>query len=290
MRPHRVIISSLLLCVGLHGCASKDNIMNTTHKAGYRLAFEDDFNHPQIQLDKWIPYYLPQWSSREKSKPEYHFAEGNLVLKITEHQQPWCPEFNGDVKVSSLQTGLFAGELGSAIGQHKFNPNCKVREEQPTRKTYTPQYGYIEIRAKANNITRENIIALWMIGFEDTPEKSAEICIVEIKGHNLTEDKTIVGYGLRPFNDPSITNAFFEEPFAIDATQFHTYAADWSEEKIDFYIDGKKIKTIHQSPKYPMQLMLNIYEVPTKNPSTVKRNYPNEFVIDYIRGYERIRL
>jgi len=260
----------------------------TPTKSGYTLEFQDNFNGNSIQLDKWIPYYLPQWSSREKSKPEYHFTEGNLVLKITENQQPWCPEFNGDVKVSSLQTGLFAGALGSAIGQHKFNPDCKVREEQPTQRTYTPQYGYIEIRAKAKNITSENVIALWMIGFEDTPEKSAEICIVEIKGHNLKKNSVVVGYGVRPFNDPTITNEFFEEPFAIDATEFHTYAADWSEEKIDFYIDGKKIKTIEQSPHYPMQLMLNIYEVPASVKATVKNNYPNEFVIDYIHGYKRI--
>jgi len=257
-------------------------------KAGYMLEFHDEFNNPSIQLDKWIPYYLPQWSSREKSKPEYHIAEGNLVLKITAQQQPWCPEFNGDVKVSSLQTGLFAGPLDSTIGQHKFNKNCKVREEQQTQRTYTPQYGYIEIRAKAKNISNDNVIALWMIGFEDTPEKSAEICIVEIKGHHLKKNSAIVGYGLRPFNDPTITNEFFEENFALDATEFHTYAADWSEHKIDFYIDGKRIKTVHQSPQYPMQLMLNIYEVPAGESFTEKLSYPNEFIIDYIRGYKRI--
>ncbi len=261
---------------------------NPPEKRGYSLVFNDDFNGDQLDTRNWIPYYLPQWSSRERSRPEYRFDQGNLVLQIKEQQQPWCPEFNGQVKVSSLQTGLFAGELGSDIGQHKFNPMCRVRETQQTQRTYTPQYGYIEIRAKAIN-TDSNVVALWMIGFEDTPEKSAEICLVEIKGGNVQPTSTVVGYGVRAFNDPKLYNEFYEEPFAIDTTQFHIYAVDWAPDKIDFYIDNQKTKTIHQSPKYPMQLMLNIYEVPVDGKRTTDDlRYPKEFVIDYVRGYKRL--
>lgn len=261
---------------------------NPLEKPGYSLVFNDEFNGDQLNTQNWIPFYLPQWSSRERSKPEYRFDQGNLVLQIKEQQQPWCPEFNGAVKVSSLQTGLFAGELGSDIGQHKFNPLCRVREVQQTQRTYTPQYGYIEIRAKAIN-TASNVVALWMIGFEDTPEKSAEICIVEIKGGNVQPTSTLVGYGVRAFNDPGLYNEFYEEPFAIDTTQFHLYAVDWSPGKIDFFIDNQKTKTIYQSPKYPMQLMLNIYEVPVEGKRTADDlHYPKEFVIDYVRGYKRL--
>ena len=49
-----------------------------------------------------------------------------------------------------------------------------VREEQEPLRTYTPQYGYFEIRARAvaNPL---NHVALWMIGYEDAPERSGEI-------------------------------------------------------------------------------------------------------------------
>src|SRR5687767_15640477 len=42
--------------------------------------------------------------------------------------------------------------------------------------TYTPQYGYFELRARGVN-TSANHAALWMIGYEDSPERSGEIAI-----------------------------------------------------------------------------------------------------------------
>jgi hypothetical protein len=43
------------------------------------------------------------------------------------------------------------------------------------------------------------------------------------------------------------------------------------------------VKTVEQSPAYPMQLMLNIYEFPAE--AAEGGSYPKEFVVDYVRGY-----
>ena len=112
---------------------------NPLEKDGYILEFNDDFDDIALDTEKWVPYYLPQWSSREQSRPRYTLADSALVLQIEANQPPWCPEFDGDVKVSSIQTGLFAGPVGSRIGQHQFKPNLVVREAQPTIRTYTPE-------------------------------------------------------------------------------------------------------------------------------------------------------
>lgn len=262
---------------------------NPIEKQGHTLEFQDEFELSVLNTDNWIPCYLPQWSSREKSRPNYHFSDGNLVLEITDDQQPWCPEFNGEVKCSSLQTGLYAGPLGTDKGQHKFNEKCIVREEQISHKKYLPQYGYLEIRAKVPD-TVSNVAAFWMIGYEEQPEQSAEICIVEIKGCNVEKESSIIGYGIHRFNDPALEEAFHEERFNMDVTQFHIYAADWGPEKVDFYIDNKLIRSIKQSPAYPMQFMLNIYELPTgKEKIGSDLIYPKEFTIDYIRGYRKIQ-
>lgn len=259
---------------------------NPAEKENYILEFNDEFQTPVLDIKKWIPYYLPQWSSRELSKPNYHFHNGNLVLKITKDQQPWCQEFNGDVKCSSIQTGVFSGKLGSKKGQHRFNTLCEVREEQTNIKKYTPQYGFFEIRAKALD-TESNVVALWMIGYEDKPEKSSEICIFEIKGENVNKESAIIGYGIHPFGDPTLQDEFHEDSFAIDVTKYHVYAVEWTPAYVDFYIDNKKVRTIHQSPNYPMQLMLNIYELPTEKVRIGKDNqYPKEFIIDYIRVFQ----
>jgi hypothetical protein len=259
---------------------------NSPEKQNYILEFSDEFQKTNLDIKKWIPYYLPQWSSKEKSKPNYHFYDGNLVLKITKDQEPWCPEFNDEVKCSSLQTGIFAGKLGSKIGQHRFNPLCVVREEQINIRTYTPKFGYFEIRAKALD-TESNVVALWMIGYEDEPEKSSEICIFEIKGENVNTESATIGYGIHPFGDPTLQDDFHEDSFDIDVRKYHIYAVEWTPTHIDFYLDNKKIRTILQSPNYPMQLMLNIYELPLKKERSGKDNqYPKEFVIDYIRVFQ----
>lgn len=264
----------------------EDYPANPAEKENYILEFNEEFQTPVLDIKKWIPYYLPQWSSRELSKPNYHFHNGNLVLKITKDQQPWCPEFNGDVKCSSIQTGVFSGKLGSKKGQHRFNTLCEVREEQTNIKKYTPQYGFFEIRAKALD-TESNVVALWMIGYEDKPEKSSEICIFEIKGENVNKESAIIGYGIHPFGDPTLQDEFHEDTFAIDVTKYRVYAVEWTPAYVDFYIDNKKVRTIHQSPNYPMQLMLNIYELPIEKVRIGKDNqYPKEFVIDYIRDFQ----
>lgn len=255
---------------------------NPLEKPGYRLEFNDEFEAGALHPDKWIPYYLPQWSSRERSAPRYSFADSALVLRIDANHQPWCPEFDGSVKASSIQTGLFSGEVGSQIGQHRFNKTAVVREAQPTRRTYTPQYGYFEARVKAVRAAG-NLVALWMIGFEETPEESGEIAIFEVFGDQVTPEASEVRYGVHPWQDARLTDEFYRDVLPIDATRFHIYAAEWTPTHIDFYVDNLKRRTIHQSPSYPMQFMLSLYEL-----SNADGAYPKQFTIDYFRGYQPI--
>lgn len=258
---------------------------NPLEKPGYVLEFNDDFEGDTLDLEKWIPYYLPQWSSRERSAPRYHIADSHLVLRIDEDQAPWCPEFDGDVRCSSIQTGLYAGEMGSPYGQHRFKKNVVVREAQATQRTYTPLYGYFEARVKA--VRHAQILcALWMVGFEETPEESGEIALFELFGDQITAGASEVRYGVHPWADDTLTDEFYRETLPIDTTQFHIYALEWTPTHIDFYVDNVNRRTIQQSPNYPMQFMLNIYELPDKPAQDAA--YPYEFVIDYVRGYQPV--
>lgn len=261
---------------------------NPLDKTGYVLEFHDEFEDNALDTRKWLPYYLPQWSSRASSAPNYTFTPSNLVLQITDNQAPWCPEFDGEVIVSSIQTGLFAGDVGSTIGQHRFKDVCVVREAQENIQLYTPQYGYFEARAKAVANPR-NMVALWMIGYEDTPEKSGEIAIFEIFGKTMTASSAQINYGVHPWADTSLTDEFYKDVLPIDATRYHIYAAEWTPTQIDFFVDNVKIRTIQQSIHYPMQFMLNIYELPMIHPEPdAPQAYPKNFVVDYIRAYQPI--
>src|ERR1044071_1489569 len=131
-----------------------------------QVEFEDTFEDSVLARDRWLPYYLPHWSSRERSAARYRIADGLLRLQIEADQRPWCPELDGDVRVSSLQTGAYAGPVGTPIGHHRFSPEATVREAQPNVRLYTPRYGRIELRAQAND-DPSVMVALWMIGYED---------------------------------------------------------------------------------------------------------------------------
>jgi hypothetical protein len=262
---------------------------NPLKKPGYTLVFNDEFKAPNLDLNKWIPYYLPHWSSREQSKANYVLKEGNLVLQITKEQQPWCPEFDGEVRCSSIQTGEFAGPLGSQSGQHRFSKDLFVREQQDNVKKYTPQYGYFELRAKGLS-TSANHVALWMIGYEDSPEKSSEIAIFELVGSHASLESSGIRYGLHPWGDPNIQDEFYEDYFDIYTAQYHLYGLEWTPDHLDFYLDNQKIRTINQSPQYPMQFLLSIFEHRFEGAWTGKYDpnapYPKVFAIDYFRAYQ----
>jgi hypothetical protein len=265
--------------------AEPRRVVDPVSKAGYELAFEDTFDGEVLDEARWLPYYLPQWSSREAAAARYRLGDGTLRLVIEADQPPWCPEFDGQTRVSSLQTGVFAGPVGSTVGQSRFDPGLVVRQAQRNARLYTPQYGLFELRAKAIDDPR-CMVALWMIGYEDEPQRSAEICICEIFGRTVTAGSVGVGMGLRPFGDPTIRNEFSVETLAIDAREFHLYAAEWTPDHVAFFVDHRLVKKVDQSPGYPMQFMLDIYEFPDDGqPAQPSRPYPKEFVVDYFRGY-----
>ncbi len=227
----------------------------------FELEFEDTFEGEELDRDRWLPYYLPHWSSRERSAARYEVGGGVLRLLIEEDQPPWCPQLDAEIRVSSLQTGLFSGPVGSGVGQHRFNPAAVVREEQQDVRLYLPHYGRIELRATANDDPR-TMVALWMIGYGDEPQRSAEICVCEIFGRDVADDHAAVGMGVHPFDDSHIVDEFSQEAIRIDARDFHVYAAEWTPDGIVFSVDGEQVKAVAQSPSYPMQLMLGIYEFP----------------------------
>ena len=254
-------------------------------RAGYRVVREDDFDHDALDASTWLPYHLPHWSSRRAAAARYDVGGGALRLRIDADQQPWCPEFDGALRVSSLQTAVFSGPVGGTVGQHRVSRQAVVREEQPITRLFTPQYGLFELRARAL-LDPDCMVALWMIGVEDAPERSGEICICEIFGREAAAGHARVGMGVHPFGDPALSDDFTKVPVALDVRELHDYAAEWTPERVRFYVDEALVKTVEQSPAYPMQLMLGLYEFrdgdePGDGP------YPKEFVVERFRASAR---
>jgi hypothetical protein len=265
---------------------SRQGVVDPRTKEGYRLDREDDFSRTELDLTLWLPHHLPQWSSRAASAARYRLGGGALRLRIEDDQPPWCPEFDGGTRVSSLQTGVLAGPVGSSVGQHRFTAGAVVREAQDDARLYTPRYGFFELRARVSD-DPSTMCALWMIGYEDAPERSAEICVAEIFGRNVRPGGAAVGMGVHPFGDPRITDEWAQQPVAVDATDFHVHAVEWTADHVAFFVDDELVTVVDQSPAYPMQFMLGIYAFPGPDGSLPPPSSPREFVVDRFRAYRR---
>jgi hypothetical protein len=254
--------------------------MNEATPPGYALEFSDEFDDPDLDRAKWFPYMLPHWSDLESSAARFATGDGSLRLLIDHDQGRWRAGFD---RASNLATGSFSGPRGSAIGQFRFDRTFLVSEEVPVVRTYTPLFGYFETRVRAVPIVGYHV-ALWMIGFDAAP--AGEIRVFEIHGGNIHPDRSRIDYGILRWDDPILRDELYEDHLPIDASEFHTYAVDWTPTHVDFFVDGQRLRRIDQSPQYEMQFMLGVYERPHEVVGAAAgHDWPRAMEVDWFRGY-----
>ena len=226
------------------------------------LAFEDDFDGPDLDRDVWVPHYLPQWSSRAESAATYEIAGSELRLTIPPEQGIWCAgDHEPPLRVSGVQSGVFSGEVGTTVGQQPFRDGQVVREAQPTQWGWTPEHGLLEVRARMD-LSRRSMASVWMVGLEEEPTRCGEICVFEIFGDALEPGSAAVGNGIKHIRDPALTWEFDAPRMAIDVAEPHVYAAEWRPGRVDFFVDGAHVKTVRQAPDYPLQMMVAVFDFP----------------------------
>jgi hypothetical protein len=248
------------------------------------VRFHDDFDGDELDLAVWIPHYLPQWSSRAQSAATYEAAGSELRLSIPPEQGLWCPETHDEpLRVSGVQSGVFAGEVGSTVGQQPFRDGLVVRESQPAQWGWTPHYGVLEVRARME-LTGRSMASVWMVGLEEEPERSGEICIFEVFGEAIDDAGAAVGMGVHPFRDPALCEDFATPRLSLDVTQFHVYAVDWRPGRVSFSVDGERVRAVEQAPEYPMQMMIGVFDFPAKPAAADHAGHVPRLVLDYVRG------
>ena len=242
---------------------------------------DESFPGPDLDRGVWFPYYLPHWSSRAATAASYEITDDGLRLSIPPEQGLWCPDRHpAPMRVSCLQTGSYAGPLGSAIGQQPFADGLTVTEEQPTWWGYTPTYGSLDITMRAR-ITRRSMFAFWLSGIEDEPHRAGEICVAEIFGDALHGGVAEVGVGVKRLGDPRLRQEFATVPLQIDVAEDHTYGVDWRPGSLTFTVDGRVVRELDQAPDYPAQLMVGLFDFLDRDPA--EQSSP-EMVVSRVRG------
>ena len=125
----------------LGGCGSKYKA-NPLEKEGYVLDWHDEFDGTDLDLDKWLPQYLPHnTDSPEGCLCDYEVSDGTLKLIIEEDKGDY---YTGEVL---REDGGFVASCIQTYeknGLHMKNINTTVAPFDG----YRTQYGYFEARFK----------------------------------------------------------------------------------------------------------------------------------------------
>ncbi len=253
---------------------------------GYVLVAAEEFDADHLDTDRWWPYYTPHWSSPAATAARYEVGGGRLRLRVEEGTAPWAPEWDGEVRVSHLQTGQVSGPVGSGRGQHRFRRGLVVREEQPEHHGWLVRDGVLEVRTTAVRHPAA-MVAFWPIGVEDRPDDCGEICVAEVFGSEMDATGGLVGVGVKPQRDPRLTEDFVKVWVDGDLTAPHDYAVAWEDDELRFHVDGRLVHTVRQRMDYPVQLMLDLYELPVPGVPRDTAALPHVAEVHHVRHWRR---
>lgn len=251
--------------------------------------FDERFPGADLNPTRWIGSYLPAWSSRSASAATYEIRDAELRLSIPPEQALWCPDLHPTpLRVSGIQSGNWSGPVGSTKGQQPFRDGMVVREAQDILLGFTPYLGRVEVTCRAT-LSPRSMFSAWMVGIEDEPNRCGEICIVEIFGKDLGHDANghptaQLGCGIHAFRDPALSEDFTALTVPIDINTNHTYAVSWTEQRVSFFVDSRPIRSCPQSPTYPMQLILAIFDFPDWDTAREPVPSPPELIVTRVRG------
>ena len=300
--------------VGRDAIVDIDNVTLTQidQAAEYSYVWEDDFNGQELDQDIW-GYELGRVRGNEQqhytdSKDNVFLRDGNLVLKVT------------DRKLEDQ----YLNPVGSAARKVKYDSGS-VRTSG--KKEFL--YGRIEMKAKLPK-GKGAFPAFWTLGADfnldgDISSRQGygwpacgEIDIMEMIGGTIRTDETNeenqsnkVVYATPHFyyaNGDADKDGSYS-PYALGRSigmdddfndEYHIFGINWSEDRIEWYLDGEIYSTIEydqsdariralqacfNKPQY-IQMNLATGGNWAKNAGDHLADDNTEFVIDWVRYYQ----
>jgi hypothetical protein len=241
----------------------------------------EHFEGSDLAADTWVPHYLPHWSSREGTRASYDVSASVLRLRIPTTQGLWCPDRHSPaLRTSTVASGLYAGPLGSTVGQQPFADGLTVAEEQDPFRGWLLTGGRLTVLARAD-ITARSMVSVWLTGFEDAPDRCGEVCVFEVFGDTVTPTSAGVGAGVHAFRDPALREDFAVTPVDLDVREWHDYAVQMGPDGCSWSVDGRPLRTSDQWPTYPLQLFVGVFDFPDRDDGTLEHHEPS-LEVDWI--------
>lgn len=195
-----------------------------------KLAWSDEFNGDAVDETKWNIIDGMQNHGAIYNRGAVSVKDGNLVINTKNYD-------TYDNLVKNVGIDVYEDENPD---KNKVTWSSGRVE---TKNKYSFQYGRVAVRAKVND-SKGVWPAIWMLCQDETGHD--EIDILEYLGHDGSGDGlyyawTTNHFGVYKVNKGSDGTATLGyEPWS---QAYHVYEVEWSPEQIQFYIDGKLVKT-----------------------------------------------
>ena len=249
----------------------------------YRLIWADEFNqNGSPDTSKWrfeqgfVRNNEAQWYQAENAV----CRDGYLVITGRKEQKPNPNYIAGS---NNWKTNQPAIQYTSASVVMK--------------KAHAFQYGKVEVRAKIDAQTGL-WPAIWTLGVSGEWPSNGEVDIME-----YYDDKILANYAVaavKPFT--AIWDTATVKVDALGgkawADQFHIWTLEWDEQQMQIFVDNRLLNTIDlnttinksdgRNPfRQPHYLLLNLALGGNRGGSLEKTKLPSEYLIDYVRIYQR---
>ena len=225
----------------------------TPKKLGYKLVWKDEFKGNKLNPQKW--------AIRGVGPRGIAFVSEEAV-KVED----------GYLKLYALKKG--DSLLGSAVG---------------TEGLFMSKYGYYECRAQLQK-SPGVWAAFWIQSTEiskgeDPAIYGAEIDILEFFKKLGTD---IVSHNVHWAYGPNQRTTRGMQSYLKGVSEgFHTFGLEWTPEKYIFYIDGYKFYEVTQGISHIKEYMILSMEYPSKQEEIRNTIFPDVFIVDYVRVYQK---
>ena len=266
-------------------------------KPGWKLTFHDEFDSLLLDDTYWFAAYRTGRIDHLKTLGQttvgsakaygnhnaYYKIEDGILKLIIDEKLPER-DARGDPAVSCLTTS-----------DHRFlTDKPQTEKDYQLLEKFSQKYGWFETRCKT--VEGSGLYsAFWLHQcdpldqeyFPDGRRKAVGDGVVEIDiFEQLGKDAAA---GLNMFcihftkNENPIVNMGFDP-----SKDFHTYAVDWKPGGVDWYVDGKMIKSYQgETPSKKMFLLIALFQLPWSGTPDPNMPYPKIFEVDYVRVYQR---
>ncbi|QZD91963.1 glycoside hydrolase family 16 protein [Qipengyuania xiapuensis] len=182
------------------------------------LLFADEFDAGSLDRDKWIVIGTDFWVNNE--------------------QQAYID----DPSTIAFKDGVEGADGGVLVLKPVFRPGFDPKKDRNApfvsgRIESQGKFDFTHGRAEARIKLPDNVgvwPAFWLLGNGKWPD-TGEIDIMEYVGEKDWIGVALHGPGYS--GETPIVNKFFF-PEGLDVTDWHTYSVEWTDQKVDFMVDG----------------------------------------------------